>query len=126
LPSDWADLSEFDKQFENNTKAMPIVKQTQQVTKIDGRNKTEINLVDAKIRVTQFEVRKGGVFSSARVYFQVETEIPGAPYKYLVHRKDSDFYALRKVMVQMLTYTMVPPLPIKAVTTNATECEKRQ
>lgn len=55
----------------------------------------------------------------------METEIPGTAYKYIVWRKDSDFYALRKMLVQMVPYTLVPALPPKLTTTSQSAIEKR-
>jgi len=56
----------------------------------------------------------------------VETEIPGQSLKYAVDRKDSDFYALRRILVARFPYILVPPIPLKKETaTSESEATKR-
>lgn len=61
---------------------------------------TELNMKQVTMQVLQSELIKSGMFSSDYVVFHVQTEIDGQPDKYMVERKDSDFYALRQVLVQ--------------------------
>jgi hypothetical protein len=81
LTSEWADLSEFDKQFKNVDNSKLIVRETESTKKVPT---TEISSKEATIQVTQCDVKKGGVFSREFVMFQVETEIPGRSFKNLV------------------------------------------
>jgi hypothetical protein len=66
-------------------------------------------------------MKKGGVFKSDTIMFQVETEIPGQTFKYLVQRKDSDFYGLRRVLLEQFPYTLIPALPVKSTSTSSAE-----
>lgn len=112
LFDDWADLSEFDKQFGQVRHDKPFQRTTQITRKIEGIHETELNHKEGvTFQVTKTSIQKGGVFSSDAVSFQIETEIPGQKIKYLVQRKDSDFYALRRMLVARFPYVIVPPLP---------------
>jgi hypothetical protein len=70
------------------------------------------------MEVKQYSLKKGGVFSSDTIWFQVETEVPETKFKYLVQRKDSDFYALRKSLVAKYPYIIVPALLQKSTATS--------
>ena len=52
---------------------------------------------------------QGGLFAASYLMFRVKTE----PVGYSINRKDQDFYFLRKMIVKMFPYMIVPPLPIK-------------
>ena len=65
------------------------------------------------------------MFSSDFISFEIETVIPGQTVNYLVQRKDSDFYALRRVLVARFPYLLVPALPIKTTSTSNKEALKR-
>lgn len=77
-----------------------------------------MNHKDVSCQITQFVVKKGGVFNSDTVWFQVETEIPGEKFKSIVQRKDSDFYALRRSLVAKYPYIIVPALYPKQTATS--------
>lgn len=66
---DWADLSEFDKQYQKVDNAKPKTQNSQKVTQIGGHNKTELNEPNVQIKITGFEVKKGGVFARDKVFF---------------------------------------------------------
>ena len=95
--------------------------------KIEGQHETELNHKEGvTFQITSKKIIKGGVFSSDSIFFRVETEIPGQSLKYAVDRKDSDFYALRRILVSRYPYILVPPLPLKKETaTSESEATKR-
>lgn len=66
--SEWADLSEFDKQFESVDNAKPKTQDSQKVTQI-AQIKTELNEPDVRIKLTGFEIKKGGVFVRDKVFY---------------------------------------------------------
>ncbi len=56
------------------------------------------------IKVTSFEVRKGGWFGSDYCMYVIESSCK-------VERKDQDFYTFRKQIRQSLPHLLCPPLP---------------
>ena len=62
------------------------------------------------IKVTSYEVKKGGWWSSDYSVFSVDTELSGKE-KLRVQRKDTDFYTLRRLLRAQYPYVLVPPLP---------------
>jgi hypothetical protein len=95
-----SEFVEIDKEYSNLNNS--IVKE---IPKIETRSHmptknikdfaTVFNLKNVIAKVTQFEVWRGGFFSSDYSMFTIETEIEGAQ-KHLVQRKESDFTTLRK------------------------------
>lgn len=67
------------------------------------------------VEVVDPEVVKTGLFKSTDVLFTVQVSIEGlgsgGGRQTRIQRKDVDFYALRRVLVQMYPYILVPPLP---------------
>lgn len=63
------------------------------------------------MEVTEAEVVKSGMFSSDYVVFHLTTYIQGNDEEFKVQRRDEDFYSLRKVLLNLFPYTLIPPLP---------------
>jgi hypothetical protein len=61
--------------------------------------------------VTGYEIRKGGWFSFDFSVFLIETELQGKKEKLKVHRKDTEFYQLRRLMKMEFPHLLIPPLP---------------
>lgn len=74
---------------------------------------TKLNFKKVTIKVTSFNIVKGGFFSSDFANFQVETDIQGEKEKSKVPRKDVDFYTLRRLLKQQFPHMLIPPLPVK-------------
>ena len=49
------------------------------------------------------------MFSSSYLVFKISVD----PLGWSVHRKDQDFYFLRKYLLKMHPYLIIPPLPPK-------------
>ena len=56
----------------------------------------------------------------------METDLQGTDLKYVVQRKDNDFYTLRNVLLSLFPYMMVPPLPKQSDASKEDELQKRQ
>lgn len=77
----------------------PFVRETMVTKKISEGQFTEINFKACRMEVTQYKIeKKTGLFGHDSVNFQIETEVPGHRFKYLVQRKDADFYGLRQCL----------------------------
>jgi hypothetical protein len=76
--------------------------------------------------VQNFKIEKGSILKGDRAFFQVETSFSGTRLKYIVQRKDSDFYALRRGLVQKYPYVLVPALPPRQRDQTEAEASKRQ
>jgi len=65
------------------------------------------------VKVPRYDIKKGGFFSSDYAAYVVESEIVTVSNKekIRVHRKDSDFYELRRYLRLHYPYLLVPPLP---------------
>lgn len=54
-------------------------------------------------------VKSGGMFSSSYLQYRVSVD----PIGWSVQRKDQDFYFLRKYLLKVHPYLLIPPLPPK-------------
>ena len=63
------------------------------------------------MEITEAELVKSGMFSSDYVVFHVTTYVQGNDEEFKVLRRDEDFYSLRKVLLNLFPYTLIPPLP---------------
>lgn len=68
-----------------------------------------LNSKRIRIRVYQGQIKSGGMFSSSYIIYNVSVD----PLGWTVQRKDSDFYFLRKYLLKMHPYLIIPPLPPK-------------
>jgi hypothetical protein len=66
-----------------------------------------LNNKRVKIQVLEGAMKSGGVFSSSYLIYKIKTD----PLNWTIHRKDSDFYDLRKIFCKNYPYLIVPPLP---------------
>ena len=70
---------------------------------------TQLNSKRIHIRVTEGSVKHGGLFAANYILYKITTE----PLNWVIHRKDMDFYQLRKILLKKYPYLIVPPLPVK-------------
>lgn len=106
---DFVDVDDF-KQYANTTvKDLPKPEKRDTV-KTHKYTKTELNNKDVLCTITNFEVRKQGLFRKY-VQFAISTEIPGQLMKSHVQRTDDDFATLRRLLGIYLPYMIIPPLP---------------
>lgn len=54
-------------------------------------------------------LKSGGLFSSSYLLYKIKTE----PVGWQIYRKDLDFYFLRKILLKLYPFVIIPPLPIK-------------
>ena len=87
-----------------------------------GITATEINYKKTTLKVTDFEIKKGGFFSSDYVLYTIETD----PTNWKVGRKDADFYTLRRLLKSAFPHVLIPPLPIKTGKMTQKALTKRQ
>jgi hypothetical protein len=89
--ADFVDLTEASR--ETAAPPEPEVRLTVATKALSGANCTTLNHKEVSIEVTSYKVeKKQGLFGHDSVVFQVETEIPGVRFKYIVHRRDQDFH----------------------------------
>lgn len=70
---------------------------------------TLMNSKRIKIRVIEGALKSGGFFSASYLQYNIVTD----PLGWSVLRKDADFYFLRKYLLKMYPYLIIPPLPPK-------------
>lgn len=87
-----------------------------------------LNFKTVQIAIPQYEIKneKKMLISKTVVVWQIETDVQGSDNKMYVLRKDSDFYFLRKCLVELYPYIMVPALPKRKESTNNDHLEKLQ
>ena len=89
--------------------------------KIESSNQTMLNFKTVTIAIPQYEIKneKKMLITKTTVLWQIETEISGTTNKTYVLRKDSDFYFLRKCLLENYPYIMIPALPKRKESTNS-------
>lgn len=70
---------------------------------------TVLNSRRINIRVTEGSLKSGGIFSASYIVYKISVD----PLDWTIHRKEADFYVLRKHIVKMFPYKIVPPMPPK-------------
>lgn len=78
------------------------------------------------MKVAQFEIKKGGYFSSDYASYHVETDLPNLSVKQKVYRKDLDFYNFRRLLRAAFPHMLVPPLPSKNTKLQEKVLQKRR
>jgi len=84
---------------------------------------TSITGSNVEIKVTDAEMREGGIFSSNYMAFNVITQ---ANHTWSVSRKESDFFFLRKVLQKQFPHILIPTLPKKMAKNNVKSMKKRE
>jgi hypothetical protein len=74
--------------------------------------------------VLEGSVKSGGLFAASYLLYKVKTE--GDSVDYTIHRKDADFYLLRKILLKNFPYHIVPPLPAKKKKETEKAIKKRE
>ena len=59
--------------------------------------------------MSEGSLKSGGLFSASYFLYTIKTE----PVGWTTQRKDQDFYFLRKILLKLFPYVIIPPLPIK-------------
>ena len=78
---------------------------------IQGPNSTNLNYKQLTFLV-ESDIVKGGMFASDQAVFKITTTLQETGEEFIVTRKDDDFYSLRKILLNLFPYTLIPPLPL--------------
>lgn len=96
---------------------------------------SELNFKRIKIYVSSGRLNSEGMFSSNYISYNINVESGFVKLSdnnvittvgWTIHRKDVDFYYLRKHMVKMFPYKAVPPLPPKKKKTTLRFIRRRE